>query len=307
MHKTISALLLSILTYASTAEAKLNIVTTTVDLRAIASEVGGDLVNVESLGKGTQDPHFIEAKPSFMLKANRADLVISIGMDLEIGWLPSILSGARNPKVNAGEKGNLEVGPLVEPLEVPKGAISRSDGDVHPAGNPHVTLDPIRAGEIGVIIGKRLAALDPPNAAKYEANAKTFQTRLSEKTKVWTERVKKSGVTKAVTYHKTLTYFLDRFKIENPAILEPKPGIPPTSGHIMEVIKLIREQKIPVVLVENYFDATVTTKIRQDVPGLRAETVPVSVEGASDVKTIDDLYETLVKAVESGSSAKAGK
>jgi zinc/manganese transport system substrate-binding protein len=283
---------------ADVAFAQLNVVTTTVDLRAIASEVGGDLVSVESLGRGTQDPHFIEAKPSFMLKVNHADLVVSTGMELEIGWLPSILSGARNPKVNAGERGNLEVGPSVEPLEVPSGNISRADGDVHPAGNPHVTLDPIRAGEIAGLIAKRLGELDTAHASKFEANAKALQARLAEKTKIWSDRVKKSGVTKVVTYHKTLTYFLDRFKLENPAILEPKPGIPPTSGHIMDVIKLIKEQKIPLVLVENYFDPTVTTKIKQEVPSLRAVTVPVSVEGAPGVTKIDDLYETLVKAIE---------
>jgi zinc/manganese transport system substrate-binding protein len=118
------------------------------------------------------------------------------------------------------------------------------------------------------------------------------------RTTIWAERINKTGIKKIVTYHKTLTYFLDRFKLENPAILEPKPGIPPTSGHILNVIKIIRDQKIPLVLVENYFDATVTTKIRQDVPGLRATSVPVSVEGAPGVATIDDLYESLVKTIE---------
>ena len=206
--------------------------------------------------------------------------------------------GARNPRVNAGEKGNLEIGPLVEPLEVPKGAISRADGDVHPGGNPHVTLDPIRAAEIGGFIAKRLGELDPPNAARYEAAAKKFSERMSEKTKRWGDRIAKSGVTKSVTYHKTLTYFLNRFKIENPAILEPKPGIPPTSGHIISIVQLIKEKKVPIVLVENYFDPTVTTKIRQEVPGLRTATIPVSVEGAPGIAQLDDLYEAIVKAIE---------
>ena len=295
----VTMLVASLLTVlSSTAEAKLNVITTTVDLRSIASEVGGDLISVESLGKGTQDPHFIEAKPSYMLKVNKADLVISVGMELEIGWLPSILSGARNPKVGAGAPGNLEVGPSVEPLEIPTGNISRADGDVHPAGNPHVTLDPIRAGEIALLIAKRLGEIDTANSAKYEANAKAFQARLIQETRVWAERVRKAGITKIVTYHKTLTYFLDRFKIANPAILEPKPGIPPTSGHIMDIIKLIKGQNIPLILVENFFDPTVTTKIKQEVPAVRAVTIPVAVEGAPGVTKIDDLYETIVKAIE---------
>lgn len=280
------------------AEAKLNIITTITDLRAITSEVGQNLINVESIAKGTQDPHSIEAKPSFMVKLSRADLVISVGLDLEIGWLPNLIQGARNPKITSGQKGYLAVGPLVQPLEVPHGNITRADGDVHPFGNPHILLDPIRAGEVAVQIADRLSILDPEHTAQYKSNAKAFQNSLAEKTKNWQTRIDHTGVKKAVTYHKTLTYFLDRFKIQNPAILEPKPGVPPTSGHILEVIQLIREQKIPLILVENFFDPTVTQRIKQEVPGIRSQTVPVSVEGAPEIKTLVDLYEALVKAIE---------
>ncbi len=278
--------------------AKLTVVTTISDLRSIASQVGGDQVSVTSIAKGTQDPHYIEAKPSFMVKVNQADLVISVGLDLEVGWLPSIIRGARNPKLNVGEKGYLEVGPLVKPLEVPTGNVTRAEGDVHPFGNPHVTLDPIRAGEIAVHIGERLATLDPAHAEMFRKNGKTVQARLVGKAKGWQTRIDQTGIKKVITYHKTLTYFLDRFHLENPAILEPKPGIPPTSGHIIEVIKWIREQKIPLILVENYFDPTVTTKIKQEVPAIRSVTVPVAVDGAIGIDLIDDIYENLVKSVE---------
>jgi zinc/manganese transport system substrate-binding protein len=280
------------------ASAKVNVITTLTDLRAITSEVGKDLVNVESIAKGTQDPHYIEAKPSFMVKVGRADLVVSIGLDLEIGWLPSIIQGARNPKVARGQKGYLEVGPSVEPLEVHKGDVSRSEGDVHPFGNPHVTLDPIRAGEIAGVIAARLGEIDGEHAAQYAQNAKAFQDRMKQKTQAWTGRIHGSGVKAAVTYHKTLTYFLDRFKIANPAILEPKPGIPPTSGHTIEVIETIRRDKIPLILVENYFDPTVTTKIKQDVPSVRVSVVPVGVDGAPGMSTLDDVYENLVRQFE---------
>lgn len=280
------------------AQAKLNVVTTTTDLRAITSEVGKDLLSVDSIAKGTQDAHFIEAKPSFMVKVSRADLVIAIGLDLEVGWLPNIIQGARNPKVNKGQAGYLEVGALVEPLEVPKGNVTRAQGDIHPFGNPHVWLDPVRAGEIAGHIADKLSELDPGHATQFMANAKALQARLQEKTKAWQARIARSHVSKIVTYHKTLTYFFDRFHLQNPAILEPKPGIPPTSGHIIEVIELIKAQKIPLVLVENYFDPSVTKRIKQDVPSVRTETVAVSVDGAPEVKSIDDLYESLVKAVE---------
>ncbi|MBI3543687.1 MAG: zinc ABC transporter substrate-binding protein, partial [Deltaproteobacteria bacterium] len=145
---------------------------------------------------------------------------------------------------------------------------------------------------------ERLGELDGSVAAKFAERAKAYQARLVEKTKGWSARIAKSGVKKAVTYHKTLTYFLDRFKIENPAILEPKPGIPPTSGHILEVIRQIKEQKIPLVLVENYFDPTVTTRIKESVPSLRSATVAVAVDGAPGTGTLEELYEKLVSTVE---------
>jgi zinc/manganese transport system substrate-binding protein len=298
MNKLILTVAILSQLFAGRAHAELKVVTTIPDLRAIVAEVGGEAVSVESVAKGTQDPHFIEAKPSFMVKASRADLVVAVGLDLEVGWLPSILQGARNPGVLPGKKGYLEVGPRLSPLEVPRGNVTRAEGDVHPSGNPHVWLDPIRAGEIAQQVADRLADLDAERAAAFRARALALKQRLIEKSKAWQARIAASGVKKVVTYHKTLTYFLDRFRLENPGILEPKPGIPPTSGHIIEVIRLIKAQAIPLVMVENYFDPTVTQRIRQDVPTLRSVTVPVSVDGAPGVSTLDDLYETLVRAIE---------
>ena len=280
------------------AHAKLNVVTTTTDLRSLAAEVGGEHVSIDSIGKGTQDPHYIEAKPSFMVKVSRADLLIAVGLDMEVGWLPSITRGARNPECMPGHKGYLEVGPSIQALEVPSGSVTRAEGDVHPYGNPHFWLDPIRAGQAAAVIADRLAELDPGHASQYKANAKALQNRLHEKTKGWQARIDASGVKRIVTYHKTLTYFFDRFKLANPAILEPKPGIPPTSGHIIEVIELIQREHVPLILVENYFDATVTNKIKQQIPSVRVATVAVAVEGAQGIDSLDALYESLVKAVE---------
>lgn len=284
--------------FALNAQAKLNILTTVPDLRAMVSEIGGGEVDASSMAKGTQDPHFIEAKPSYMTKASKADLVVAIGLELEIGYLPPILQGARNPKVMPGNPGYLEVGPLVDALELPTTKITRAEGDVHPLGNPHVTLDPIRYGQIAVKVAERMGQLEPAHAEKFLKAAKALQARLVAKTKVWQARIEKSGVKKVVTYHKTLTYFLDRFHLENPAILEPKPGIPPTAGHTMEVIKTIQSQKIPLILIENFFDPTVTNRIKESVPTVRAVTVPVLVEGAPGINSIDDLYEALVAAIE---------
>lgn len=276
----------------------LSVIATIPDLKAIAAEVAGPDASVESFAKGTQDPHYLEAKPSYMVKASQADLILAIGLGLEVGWLPSILQGARNPIIQPGQPGYLEVGPGVEPLEVAKGAVSRADGDVHPEGNPHVTLDPERAGKIAGLIATKMGALDPPHAAAYTKRAEALQKRLAEKTKAWQARITKSGVKKVITFHKTLTYFLNRFGLENPAILEPLPGVPPTAKHTLDVIALAKTQKVPLILVENYFDPTVAERVAQDVEGIRALTVPVAVDGDEGVASLDALYERLVQAVE---------
>ena len=296
--KLIIAVLALSLSYSATANAKLSVVTTTTDLKALVDEVGGEFVNADCIAKGTQDPHFIEAKPSYMTKMSKADLVVAVGLDLEVGWLPSIVRGARNPKINPGNSGYLEIGPGVDPLEVPTGKISRSEGDVHPFGNPHFSLDPIRMGTGAILLADKLGQLDGAHKAQFTEKAKAFQARMQAKTAAWQARITKSGVKKAVSYHKTLTYFFERFHIENPAILEPKPGIPPTSGHILDVIRIIKEEKIPLILVENYFDPTVTNRIKEEIPAIRTATVAVAVDGAPNVKTLDDLYESLVVAVE---------
>ncbi|MBK7844546.1 MAG: zinc ABC transporter substrate-binding protein [Bdellovibrionales bacterium] len=296
--KQIFLVTILLLFFSPLAFAKLNVVTTISDLRAVAEEVGGEHVSVEGIAKGTQDPHFIEAKPSFMIKVSRADLLVSVGLDLEVGWLPSLMQGARNPKIAKGKSGFLEVGSLVQPIEVTTGKVSRAAGDVHPLGNPHVTLDPKRLGDIAVIISKRLGELDPGNAVQYERNAKSLQSRLITKSADWKARIERSGIKKIVSYHKTLSYFFDRFQISNEVILEPKPGLPPTSGHILNVIDLMKNQKISLILVENYFDPTVTNKIVKELPNIRIETVAVAVDGSPQVKTIDDLFEKLVASIE---------
>ncbi len=287
-----------ILLLGNLAHAKLMVVATTTDLSSIAKEVGGNLIEVESIAKGTQDPHFIEAKPSFMLRSAHADLLISVGLDLEIGWLPNIIRGARNPKINPGNDGFLEIGESLQTLEKPTGDLSRAQGDVHPQGNPHVTLDPIRAGQIAMIIAERLAKLNPENAALFQKNGQIFSDRLKSKTELWKKRIIATGISKVVTYHKTLTYFLDRFAIQNAAILEPKPGIPPTSGHILDVTQIMKKQNIKLVLIENYFDPSIVKKIQSIDPGVRSEIVPVSVDGEKAIGNLDELYETLVQAVE---------
>lgn len=282
--------------------APLNVLTTTTDLKAVVAEVGGLNVTVESFCKGAQDPHFLEAKPSFMVKTSTADLVVAIGLGLEVGWLPNIVNGGRNPKVMPGQNGYLEVGSLIEVIDKPAGAVSRDQGDVHPEGNPHITLEPIRLGQVAQLIATRLSLLDPAHATEFTARADALAKRLQDKTKGWGERIAKSGNVKVITYHKTLNYFLSRFGMQAVASLEPLPGIPPSAKHIVSVIEKAKANKVKLVLVENFFDATIAQRIATEVPGLRIVSVPVAVDGDANVKTIDDLYERLVAAVEGPAS-----
>jgi zinc/manganese transport system substrate-binding protein len=270
--------------------AKLNILTTTTDLKSLVQTIGGDKVDVDSFCKGTQDPHYLEAKPSYSLKANRADLMISIGLDLEVGWLPLIIAGARNPDII---KHHLVAGNFVDTIEKPTGAVSRSMGDVHPNGNPHILLDPLIAVKVAEKIKDKLVEMDRENEAFYSKNFSDFSNLITEKMKVWG---KHSGK-KVITYHATLSYFYKRFNITNVEILEPKPGIPPSASHILHVMKTARDQNVQLAIVENFFDASVAQRVAKDVPGMKVKSIAVSVEGADGIKTLIELYDYLIKEI----------
>lgn len=279
-----------------TGHAKLKVLTTTNNLKNLVEMVAGEKVDVESFSKGTQDPHYIEAKPSYMLKASKADLLVSIGLELEVGWLPLILRGSRNPKLREGGAGSFIAGEYIETLEKPSAAISRADGDVHPEGNPHFLLDPLNALKIAEKLRDKLKKLDPENAREYEGNFNKFSSNLTLKLEQWKKRIKVG--TKVITYHKTLTYFYHRFGIINVSLLEPKPGIPPSVGHILGVMKKARSEGVKLAIVENYFDPTVAKRVAKDVAGLKVKIVPVSVAGEPKILNLFDLYESLVSAVE---------
>lgn len=277
---------------------KLFILTTISDLEAVAKEIGGEEVVVESFCKGSQDPHFLEAKPSYMMKVNKADLVLAVGLGLEDGWLPKVLSGGRNSKVMPGQQGFLAVGQLVDVLDIPTGSISRADGDVHPQGNPHVTLDPIRLGSIAEGIAKRLAELEPNHGRIFIQRAKELKERLEEKTKNWQQRIVKSGIKQVITYHKTLNYFLSRFDLPILATLEPLPGVAPTAAHILEVINKAKANGSRLILVENFFDDAPAHRVAKEVEGMRVASVPVAVGGNTNVRSVDELFEYLVGLIE---------
>lgn len=276
----------------------LQVATTTEDLAYLVSEIGQNKVQVFAIAKGTQDPHQIEAKPTMMTKLSQVDLVITHGLELEESWIKPLIEGSRNLKIQQSANGYLELGPKLDPLEKLTGNVSRSEGDIHPDGNPHFQLDPIRMARAAVLIANRMAELDPPSAQDYRKSAAKISARLEGKTKDWTSRIRKSGQTEFVSYHKTFSYFASRFALKNGLQLEPKPGIPPSLSHTLDVIRQIKERKVKLVLIENYFADSVKDRLMQDLPQLIVKTVPVQVGGGADIKSTEDLIEYIIRLFE---------
>jgi len=239
---------------AAAAAKKLNVVTSTTDMAALTQEVGGDKVNVESIAKGYQDPHFVEAKPSFLLRLRQADLLIAVGLQLEIGWLPPLITQSGNPKIQVGASGYLDASQFAEILEIPQGTITRAEGDVHPLGNPHYWLDPDNGRRIARGIANKLAEIDPENAANFQQRFQDFDKRLTAAEQKWDGEMKPYRGRKVVTYHRSFPNFAKHFGLDVIGYVEPRPGIPPTPSHTIELIKLMKRESCKLVLVEPYFD-----------------------------------------------------
>src|SRR5213594_3080471 len=213
------------------AQSKLNVVTTTEDLAAIAREVGGDRISVDSIAKGYQDPHFVEAKPSFILKLQKADVLVLVGRDLEIGWLPPLIQQSRNSKVQVGGEGYLDASLQARILEIPQGQITRAEGDVHPLGNPHYWLDPENGRIIAREIFDKLAEMRSGDSTYFAQRYDSFEQRINDAEKRWLAEMKPYAGRKIVTYHRSWPNFCERFGLVVVDYVEPKPGIPPTPRH----------------------------------------------------------------------------
>jgi zinc/manganese transport system substrate-binding protein len=235
----------------SAADAKLNVVATTPDLAAIVRAVGGDQIDLTTLGKPAEDPHFVDAKPSFIVKLNHADALVEGGADLEIGWLPALLEGARNPKLELGKPGRIACNEGIALLEVPS-SLDRSKGDVHAAGNPHYLTDPMNAKIVAQHIGTSLSALDSAHATLFQANVKRFNDALDAKFTEWQRQLAPFKGTTVVAYHNFWPYFAQRFDLKMDLVLEPKPGIPPTPAHLAEVIGRVKADHLKVIIVQPY-------------------------------------------------------
>src|SRR5262249_38224304 len=278
------------------AQAKLNVVATTPDIAAIAKEIGGKDVDITTLAKPTEDPHFVDAKPSFILKLNRADALIEGGAELEIGWLPALLDQARNSKLAPGAPAHVSIAEGVPLLEVPT-SLDRSRGDIHAAGNPHFLVDPMNAKKAAEHIRDAFCNLDPKSAEQYRANFKKFSDTVDAKMKEWQAALAPYKGQEIVAYHNSWPYFGEAFGLKIDPFLEPKPGVPPTPPHLVEVITKMKADKVHVIIVDPYLDRrtaeTVASKTGATVVDVTQ--FPGGVKGAEG--GYFQLIDYLVKAI----------
>jgi zinc/manganese transport system substrate-binding protein len=272
------------------AQGKLNVVATTEDLASIAREVGGDKVAVESIARGYQDPHFVEAKPSFILKMQKADLLVAVGRELEIGWLPPLMQQSRNGKIQVGAQGYLDASLGAQILEIPTGQITRAMGDVHPLGNPHYWLDPENGKKVAKEIADKLGELRAGDRAYFEQRLADFTTRLDAAEKRWLAMMAPYKGTKIVTYHRSFPNFAERFGLDIVGYVEPRPGIPPTPQHTLDLINEMKRQNVKLVLVEPYFDLKTPNSIGQQT-GAEVLVMPPSVGGVKEVTDYFKLFD----------------
>jgi zinc/manganese transport system substrate-binding protein len=269
---------------------KLSVITSTTDMAALAQEVGGDRIDVQSIAKGYQDPHFVEAKPSYLLMLRQADLLIHVGLQLEIGWLPPLITQCGNSRIQMGAPGNLDASQFAEILEIPQGTVTRAEGDVHPLGNPHYWLDPDNGRRIARGIANKLADLDPGNSAYFQQRFQDFDKRLSAAEQKWDADMKPYRGRKVVTYHRSFPNFAKHFGLEVIEYVEPRPGIPPTPRHTIDVIQLMKRENCKVVLVEPYFDLKTPQSIGRET-GAQVVVYLPSVGGEKQVTNYFELFD----------------
>jgi zinc/manganese transport system substrate-binding protein len=277
---------------------KLNVVTTTPELAALAREIGGDAVEVKALAKPTEDPHYVDAKPSHIVTLNRADVLIEGGAELEIGWLPPLLESARNDRIAPGAPGLIVASQGVRMLEIPA-TFDRSRGDVHPFGNPHFLIDPVNVKLIVAQMADHFSQVDPKSAELYQANLKKFTAALDLKLAEWQRQLAPYRGAKIVTYHKDFPYLAERFNLEVAETLEPKPGIAPSPSHLAVVIAKMKAEHVRVILVQPYQNRkTAETVARQT--GAVVLDIPQQPGALKNTDTYFELMDYLVHTLATG-------
>ncbi|MCC6751683.1 MAG: zinc ABC transporter substrate-binding protein [Deltaproteobacteria bacterium] len=288
------------------ARAGLRIAATVPDLAALAREVAGARAEVFSLTLPTQDPHYADARPHLALQLNRANLLLTVGLGLEVGWLPTLLSGARNPAIQPGTAGHLDCSTLAQLKDVPQAKVDRSQGDVHPGGNPHYLTDPDNAVRIARVLGERLGQLDPAGAATYRRNALAFVAALGGARRRWLAFAASVRGRPVVTYHKSWVYLTDFLGLRVVAQLEPKPGIPPSPSHVLQVMLLMRSERVSVLLQEDYYPDR-TAQLMAEKTGARVVRLPGGTNlagGERYLQRMEALVQRVVRAFSVGSAGR---
>jgi zinc/manganese transport system substrate-binding protein len=281
--------------YAPPTAAPLNVVVTTPDLGAIAREIGGNAVDVKALAKPTEDPHFVDAKPSHIVTLNRADVLIEGGAELELGWLPPLLESARNSRIATGAPGRVIASHGITMIEIPA-TFDRSRGDVHALGNPHFLLDPLNAKIVAKEIADHFAAVAPQSAALFHANLASFNSRVDARFAEWQRQLGPYRGARIVTYHRDFVYLAERFGLEVAATLEPKPGIAPSPAHLAQVITAMKSQNARVIMVQPFQNRrTAETVARQT--GAVVLDIPQQPGARKDVDTYFQLMDYMVSSL----------
>ena len=289
-----------------TAGAEVKVIATTQDLASLVAEIGGDKVTVEALARGYQDPHFVEAKPSFVMKLYSADLLVVVGRDLESAWLPALITQSRNAKLQPGGAGYFDASQTARILDMPAGPITRAMGDVHPMGNPHYWLDPANGRRIAKALETRLAQMSAADAGYFAQRYADFDRRLGEAEGRWKAALAPYNGTRVITYHRSWSNFAEAFGLNVVGYVEPKPGIPPSPGHTLDVINEMKKQGIKLILVEPYFDLKTPNAIARDSGG-KVLVVPPSVGGVKEATDYIKLFDYAVNLLVTALKETAGK
>ena len=261
---------------------RLKVVTSTTDLRDIARAVGGNRISAVNISAGYQDPHFVEAKPSFILQLRNADVFAYVGLNLEIGWMPLLVDGARNPKIRPGGTGNVDVSRVIPVLDVARGPVDRSQGDVHPLGNPHYWLDPGNGKRIAELFRQKFSELDPAGASAYQRNAQAFNARIDAAARAWAPDLAKIRGKPVVAYHTSWRYLVAYTGVNIVGFMEPKPGVPPSPSHVAGLIQTMKRTGAKVIIMEPFYSRKMVDFVAKNT-GAQVLVLPSSVEGVRGV------------------------
>ena len=295
MKRTLILLAMALAVLPAGAADKLRVVATLEDLASIARCVGGDDVSVTGIANGGQDPHFLDAKPSYLVLLNRADVLIENGGELEVGWLPLLVNNARNRRILAGASGRVNAMNGIQMLEVPN-VLSRAEGDVHPYGNPHFTIDPVNDKIIARNIAGAFAACAPEKAARFQANLDAFNKRIDESLARWQAQMAPLRGLKIVTFHKTFSYFAPRFGLDVAGTIEPKPGIAPSPGYLTELIVKMKTEGVKLVLTEPFRDLKVA-QFAADKAGAKFLIAPSGIGGNAESKDLFSFFDWTIQQI----------